>query len=136
MDDIQKFFSDIQKQKKYYIAENNNVYDGEQFCSKIKDFFAKGNKELESLSYSFADYWFTTYIVPSSDIKNEPSNNNLDKLAALKSLLCQSTENTECLTQEDWQQLSSIVNAEAEDLPMNLLEFLMFTFVEKKAFND
>lgn len=38
MDNIQKFFSDIQKIKKHYRSENP-VYDGKKVCVQIQNLF-------------------------------------------------------------------------------------------------
>ena len=38
------------------------------------------------------------------------------------------------LTQKDWQELGDLVNYEAEDLPVDILQSLMRVLVEKGAY--
>ncbi len=134
MDNIQKLVSDIEKIKKHYRAEHGNNYDGEKVCEQIKDLFTKTNRTVSSLANSFADYWNDTYIRTSMDIKNEPSDDNINRLAALQGILDGEPEDTDILTDEDWQNLCETVNAEAEDIPIETLNSLMTIFLDKKAF--
>lgn len=131
MDAIQKFYSDIEKIKKH--ARASSSYNGEEVCKEVCTFFEKENKAMPSLAKSFSDYWMQTYILNSADLEKEPSNANIDKLAAMQSLLNSSDENTECLTDSDWKELCSLVNYEAEDLPLENLSFMMSLFLEKQA---
>ena len=134
MDSIQKLVSDIEKVKKHYRAEHNNNYDGEKVCLQIADLFARTNRNLSSVAQSFADHWYSTYIISSADIKNEPSEDNITRLTALQSILDGEPEGTDLLTDEDWQSLCETVNAEAEDIPIETLNSLMSIFLEKKVF--
>lgn len=133
MDSIQKFYTDIDKIKKHERADNSGKYDGGRACQKIGDFFCASNRSLGEIGASFADYWMQTYITPSSDPVNEPTDANVEKLAAFQALLEGSTEGTECLTTDDWKELCSLVNCEAEEIPLDLLNDLMTIFVDKKA---
>ena len=134
MDNTEKLLADIAQLKKRYLAENDNIYDGEKVCRKINNLFAKNNRLIGETAAGFVDYWFNTYILPSKDIKNEPTRENLDKLAAMQSVLDASTDQTECLSNEDWKALCSIVDTEADDLPLDVLNDLMALFVDKQAF--
>jgi len=133
MDNISKFLADIDKIKKHDRAEHNNNYDGERVCLQIQKLFISNNRSFESLAASFADYWMQNYIYASSDIKSEPSQDNINRIAALQSLLENSTDDTDCLTKKDWKELCSLVNMEAEDLPIDLLNDLMIIFVDHQA---
>lgn len=133
MDDIQKFYSDIEKIKKHERADNGGNYDGLRVCNTICDFFEKNNSSLAGLGTSFAGYWMDTYINSSEKMEEEPTAEHIDKLAAMQSLLEGSTDYTECLTQDDWKELCSLTNYEAEDLPIEILNDLMIIFVDKKA---
>ena len=134
MDGISKFVSDIEKIKKHDRADNNGNYDGERACKSIADLFISNNKYVQNLASSYADYWMQTYIYNSTDIKNEPSDTSLDKIIAMEALLENSSEDTACLTKEDYNELCSLTNMEAEDLPLDLLNDLMTIFVDKQAF--
>jgi hypothetical protein len=87
-----------------------------------------------SLTDSVFAYWEKTYIYTSSDIQNEPTENNLNKLSSMLAFLSNSDENQELLTQEDWKELSELVNYEAEDLPLDVLQDLMGILVSKGAY--
>lgn len=134
MDNIQKLISDIEKIKKHYYAEHSNNYDGEKVCSQIKDLFAKSNRNLNIVAESFAEHWYDKYIASSVDIKNEPSQDNINRLAALQSIIDGEPEYTELLEDDDWKSLCETVSAEAEDIPIDTLNSLMSIFLDKKAF--
>ena len=133
MDNIQKFFSDVEKLKKNYRSSNKN-YNGQQVCEKIKDLFINENRNVESLASSFADYWFNTYILNSSDIQNEPSEKSMDVLESMLNLLQNNPENCQHLTDKDWKELCNLTKYEAEDLDIDLLNDLMMIILDKKAF--
>ena len=138
MDSIQKFCSDIDKIMKHDRADNGGNYNGERACRKIGDFFSANNRGVGELGASFADYWMQTYIMTSADISNEPTADNINKLAAMQALLCAgedgpAPDDVSCLTTDDWKELCSLVNYEAEDIPLDLLNTLMTVFVDKKA---
>jgi hypothetical protein len=70
--------------------------------------------------------------------KNEknisPSDISIDKIGAMQSLLELDLEETKALSDNDWKELCSLTNYEAEDLPLDLLNDLMSIFLEKQAF--
>jgi hypothetical protein len=134
MTNIQKFYSDIEKIKKYERAQNPQSYDGEKVSLEIKNLFIKNNFSIKALAESFADYWFENYIRSSADIKSEPSDISIDKIGAMQSLLELDLEETKALSDNDWKELCSLTNYEAEDLPLDLLNDLMSIFLEKQAF--
>lgn len=135
MDSIQKFYSDIEKAKKHYRANHQN-YDGNAVCQEIADLFCRNNKGIVSLADSFAGYWIDTYIRSSLNINEEPTPENIDKICAFQALLDGQPEQRDiaCLTQEDYKELCSLVNMEAEDLPLDILNDMMTIFVDKQAY--
>lgn len=133
MDNIQKFLADVEKIKKHDRADNGGRYDGERVCRKVCDLFSANNRSLGELGASFGDYWMRTYVLPSNDLANEPSAANLDVIAAFQSLLDGDADGTKCLTDADFEALCELVNYEAEDLPIDVLNDLMIIFVDKKA---
>lgn len=130
MDNIQKFCSDIEKIKKHGRQNGSAAQD---VVSEIKSLFIRNFRSLESLAGSFFDYWNEEYVRASGNPGDEPSKENVDRLAAMFSLLEGSVEFTDCLTDSDWKQLCSLTNMESEDLPMDTLNDLMMIFVDKKA---
>ena len=77
-------------------------------------------------------------ILKSKNAENEPSEENLLKLVAFLALL-QSENATEqdfeALTEKDWNEIKDLVNYEAEDLPLDLLNDLMSILVGKVKFD-
>lgn len=135
MDRISKFLSDIEKLKKHDRAENPSSYDGERICRKIRDLYVRNNPHMGELSSSFADYWLENYVLKSPDIKNEPSQESLDKIAALQALIdCENEkELTSALNEKDWKELCSLTDMEGEDLPLEELNSIMMIFVDHQA---
>jgi len=135
MDSIQKFYSDIEKAKKHYRANHQN-YDGDAVCQEIADLFCRNNRNVASLADSFSGYWIDSCIRPSMNLSEEPTPEHIDKICAFQALLDGHPEerDVECLTKEDWKELCSLVNMEAEDLPLDLLNDMMMIFVDKQAY--
>ena len=134
MTDLQKFFADADRIKKHERADNGGSYDAQRATEKIISLFISNNPDMSSLAASFADYWKKTYIDSSADMEGEPTAENLDKLGAMQSILDGETFLTECLSSQDWKELCSLSNFEAEDIPMDALEKMMMIFVDKQAF--
>ena len=132
MIDLQKFFADVERIKKRERAEHSS-YDSSRVVESVIELFVSNNRDMTSLASSFADYWQKTYIAPSSQREEEPTRENVDRLAAMQSLLDGETFATEILNAKDWRELSSLVNFEAEDIPMDMLEKMMMIFVDKQA---
>ncbi|MBO5607067.1 MAG: hypothetical protein J5930_04155 [Treponema sp.] len=133
MDSIQKLYSDAEKIKKHERADHPSDYSGLRVCSRLGECFVRSHPGVESLASSFVDYWIHTYIDVSESINEEPVTENIDKLAAMSSVLDGSSEFTECLTTEDWKELCSLTTFEAEDVDIDALNGLMSLFVEKQA---
>ncbi len=138
MDNIQRFYSDLEKIKKHYRQEHETSYDPTELCEEIRTFFGKSNKDVQNLAYSFADYWRDEYIAKSSQMQDEPSAENLNKLTAMQALLYVTEDDdqaaeTECLSEKDWKELCRLTNYEAEEIPLELLNAMMMIFVNKQA---
>ena len=137
MDNIQKFLADANRIKKHYRQQNAN-YDGVKVCEQICANFEKINNFAPSLAQALSQYWLDTYILKSKNAENEPSEENLLKLVAFLALL-QSENATEqdfeALTEKDWNEIKDLVNYEAEDLPLDLLNDLMSILVGKVKFD-
>ena len=132
MDSIQKLYSDIEKIKKHH-RSNSATYNAQEVCSQVTELFTRNNRNLESLARSFSEYWMNTYILGSENVPEEPTQDSIAKLAAFQSVIEGSTEFTECLSQEDWNELCSLTNMEAEDIPIETLNDMMMIFVDRQA---
>ncbi len=133
MTSTQKFISDIQKIKKHYRQEHS-TYDGLKVSEQVAELFIRNNRDFSSLASSIADYWLETYIKNNADLSESPTDKETDKLSGIQALLDNDTTLLDSLSPEDFKELCSLVNAEAEDLPIDKLSSLMSIFVEHQAF--
>ena len=134
MTDVSKFQSDIQRILKHDRQENSGKSDFMRVAADLQKLFARFTSCPETLANAVFEYWENEYIHTSSNLENEPSEENIEKLAAMLSFLENSEENYDTLTEDDWTELADIVRYEAEDLPMDTLQSLMSTLVSKGAY--
>lgn len=130
MDLIQKFYSDVKKTKKYCTPYSNKSY-----AEIISSLFVKNNRHIQSLAQSLADWWLEKYVQPLEQNQDAGgiSDDIIEKLGSVYALLENDPENIMNLNAEDFKELCTLVNYEAEDLPLELLNSLMSVFVEKQA---
>ena len=134
MTDIGKFLSDVEKVKKH--ARNNKPgFSGyNDIRDDIRNLFERATSCPMGLPGSIYEYWENTYVFNSSDLTYEPSEENTGKLAAMLAFLNNSDEDQDLITDQDWQEIGRLVNYEAEDLPVNILQELMMVLVSKGAY--
>ena len=86
---------------------------------------------------SIADYWFNTYIAERQGSEQQPSAQNIEWLAAAAELLNGNLgaqdEDCDIFSMRDWKELRTLVDYEAEDLPISVLTYLMSVFTERKV---
>lgn len=134
MTDIGKFLSDIQRIKKHDRQNNGGNPDYNRIFRDLNSLFLRSTSCPADLARSVFEYWENEYIFNSKNQKEEPSEENSQKLAAMLAFLENSDEFQSVLTQKDWQELRDLVNYEAEDLPVDVLQSLMRVLVEKGAY--
>lgn len=134
MTDIGKFLSNIQKIKKHDRQNNSGNPDYNRIFRELNSLFLRSTSCPADLARSVFEYWENEYIFNSQNQKEEPSEENSQKLAAMLAFLEDSDEFQSVLTQKDWQELGDLVNYEAEDLPVDILQSLMRVLVEKGAY--
>ena len=134
MTDIGKFLSDIQRIKKHDRQNNSGNPDYNRIFRELNSLFLRSTSCPADLARSVFEYWENEYIFNSQNQKEEPSEENSQKLAAMLAFLEDSDEFQSVLTQKDWQELGDLVNYEAEDLPVDILQSLMRVLVEKGAY--
>ena len=124
MTDIGKFLSDVEKIKKH--ARNNKPgFSGyNDLRDDLRNFFERATSCPMGLPGSVFEYWENTYILNGADLTYEPSTDNSAKLGAFLAFLDNSDEDQDLITNEDWQELGRLVNYEAEDLPVDILQDL------------
>ena len=134
MTDIGKFLSDIQRIKKHDRQNHSGNPDYNRIFRDLNSLFLRSTSCPADLARSVFEYWENEYIFNSQNQKEEPSEENSQKLAAMLAFLEDSDEFQSVLTQKDWQELGDLVNYEAEDLPVDILQSLMRVLVEKGAY--
>ncbi len=134
MTDIGKFLSNIQRIKKHDRQNNSGNPDYNRIFRELNSLFLRSTSCPADLARSVFEYWENEYIFNSQNQKEEPSEENSQKLAAMLAFLEDSDEFQSVLTQKDWQELGDLVNYEAEDLPVDVLQSLMRVLVEKGAY--
>ena len=134
MTDIGKFLSDIQRIKKHDRQNHSGNPDYNRIFRDLNSLFLRSTSCPADLARSVFEYWENEYVFSSQNQKEEPSEENSQKLAAMLAFLEDSDEFQNLLTQNDWQELGDLVNYEAEDLPVDVLQSLMRVLVEKGAY--
>lgn len=129
MIDVQKFLADVQRIIKHDRADNGGLYDGYRASKKIAAHFVSCNPGLSALPDSIAEYWYNTKIVISAKPETEPSEESIEWLADVFEILQGCTPEKSHLTKKDWTELKDIINAEAEELPIDVLTELMSSIV-------
>ena len=134
MTDIGKFLSDIQRIKKHDRQNHSGNPDYNRIFRDLNSLFLRSTSCPADLARSVFEYWENEYVFNSQNQKEEPSEENSQKLAAMLAFLEDSDEFQSVLTQKDWQELRDLINYEAEDLPVDILQSLMRVLVEKGAY--
>ena len=134
MTDIGKLLSDVEKIKKH--ARNNKPgFSGyNDIRDELRNLFERATSCPMGLPGSIYEYWENTYVFNNADLTYEPSDENTGKLAAMLAFLNNSDEDQDLISDEDWQEIGHLVNYEAEDLPVNILQELMMVLVSKGAY--
>lgn len=131
MTNVEKFRADVARSLKHIRADNNGRYDSQKAVKDVVALFLRQSSLKGSLASSLAEYWQKTYIDESKNPLDEPTEENISRLCAIFSFLENSHEYEESLNDDDWRMISELVNYEAEDLPIETLQSLMETIVEK-----
>ena len=88
---------------------------------------------MENIAEPLAEYWEQTYIQKSPNLAEEPQKANIDWLANVIALIDGQLEPNQNFSKKDWAEINDIVNAEAEDLPLDVLSSIMSAIVERKV---
>ena len=134
MTDINKFLSDMQKTLKHDRQNNGGKSSYDRVKNDLRRLFERNAAAVGELADSVFEYWENEYIYRSSDLTWEPSEENQNRLAAYLAFLENSDEYQELISDDDWQELGRLVNFEAEDLDVGVLQDLMKILVSKGAY--
>ena len=134
MTDINKFLSDVEKTLKHDRQNNGGKSNYDRVKGDLRRLFERNAAAVGELADSVFEYWENEYIYRSSDLTWEPSQENQNRLAAYLAFLENSDEYQELVSDADWEELGRLVNFEAEDLDVGVLQDLMKILVSKGAY--
>lgn len=129
MTDIRKFITDAEKIKKHFRQNNSNSLNYNSVQKDIRSLFERTTSCPTGLPSSIFEYWENTYIYKSENFSEEPTQTSINKLAAFLAFLENTDEYQELISDDDWQEFGPLVNYEAEDLPVSILQDLMSILV-------
>lgn len=132
MTNMDKFYADVQKIKKYDRA-NNAKYDGIRASKSVASLFETRTRSFGDLGISISQYWMQHYIENTKEPDNEPTDAHVQWLMTVLSYFDGELDSEHDLPKKDWKAISEFINYEAETLPINILTELMGVLVEKKV---
>ena len=134
MTDINKFLTDIQKSIKHDRQNNSGKTDYNRVKNDLRRLFERNAAAVGELADSVYEYWENEYIYRSADMSEEPTEENQNRLAAYLAFLENSDEYQELISDDDWNEFGRLVNFEAEELDVDVLQDLMKILVSKGAY--
>ena len=134
MTDINKFLSDVQKSLKHDRQNNSGKSDYNRVKGDLRRLFERNAAAVGELADSVYEYWENEYIYRAADVKAEPGEENQNRLAAYLAFLENSDEYQELISEADWEEFGRLVNFEAEDLDVDVLQDLMKILVSKGTY--
>ena len=134
MTDINKFLSDVEKIQKHDRQNNGGKSNYDRVKGDLRRLFERNAAAVGELADSVFEYWENEYIYRSADLAWEPNEDNRNRLAAYLAFLENSDEYQDLISDDDWNELGRLVNFEAEDLDVDVLQDLMKILVSKGAY--
>ena len=134
MTDINKFLSDVEKIQKHDRQNNGGKSNYDRVKGDLRRIFERNAAAVGELADSVFEYWENEYIYRSADLSWEPNEDNRNRLAAYLAFLENSDEYQDLISDDDWNELGRLVNFEAEDLDVDVLQDLMKILVSKGAY--
>ena len=134
MTDIGKFLSNIQRIKKHDRQNNSGNPDYNRIFRELNSLFLRSTSCPADLARSVFEYWENEYIYRAADLTWEPNEENQNRLAAYLAFLENSDEYQDLISDSDWEEFGRLVNFEAEELDVDVLQDLMKILVSKGAY--
>ncbi len=134
MTDINKFISDMQKTLKHDRQNNGGKSSYDRVKEDLRRLFERNAAAVSELADSVFEYWENEYIYRAADLTWEPGEENQNRLAAYLAFLENSDEYQELISDSDWEEFGRLVNFEAEELDVDVLQDLMKILVSKGAY--
>ncbi len=135
MTNVQRFYSNIERAIKNGRAAGGENYGLQEASADAVRLFEHdcASTVPAALASAAADYWKTTYIDAAASGELSTLQENIGILGALLAFLEGSEEDCAALSDADWQELSDIVNCNADEMPIEILQSLMAVLVSKNA---
>ena len=124
----------MQKSLKFDRQNNGGKSDYNHVKNDLRRLFERNAAAVGELADSVFEYWENEYIYRAADVKAEPSEENQNRLAAYLAFLENSDEFQDLISDDDWNEFGRLVNFEAEDLDVDILQDLMKILVSKGAY--
>ena len=130
----EKLITDVKKAVKYARGADGNL-DYYKVNDDIAGIFERASLTSKSLTLAVFDMWEKDHVTSSAEFTegNEPTEDNINLLAAYLAFLNKSDEFTELISDDDWNELGTLVNYEAEDMDIEELTELMKILVDHGA---
>lgn len=134
MTDINKFLADIQKSVKIGRQKNGGKSDYNLLRDDLLTLFSRNASDVGELANSVFEHWENAHVRCSQDLAYEPSEDNQRLLAAYLAFLQSGDEYQDLISADDWAEFARLVNFEAEELDVGILQDLMGILVSKGAY--
>ena len=132
MTEIGKFVADVGSMMKHARSAGGNSVRYADVSSDLRRLFVRASGCPGGLPESVFGFWEGEYASDAPD--GILSDSAREKLAALLAFIAGSDEYRDVLDGNDWSTLARLVNYEAEELPLDMLNSMMSALVENGAF--
>ncbi|MGL4982842.1 MAG: hypothetical protein ACRC4W_08335 [Treponemataceae bacterium] len=132
---VQRFQVDVKRAlKKEWAKENSQARERAKAVAEVFCFYLRN---MHVIAQSLVDYWMSEYIEGSSNPEGQPTEQSIVWLENMIYLFTEQIDQTninilDTFSTKDWQEVHSLINAEAETLPIQTITFIMSIIVERK----
>ena len=124
----------MQKTLKHDRQNNGGKSNYDRVKGALRRLFERNAAAVGELADSVFEYWENEYIYRAADLTWEPNEENQNRLAAYLAFLENSDEYQDLISDSDWEEFGRLVNFEAEELDVDVLQDLMKILVSKGAY--
>jgi hypothetical protein len=128
MTNLDKFYSDADRLMKRSAVPGNGLSAG-ALAQELRRLFLSWARDYGNLGTDLADYWVSAY--ESSLGTEEGRKNGVEWFGALLALLGGEFSPAMDFSHRDWEEIRDTVNAEADDMDIDLLSSIMTVIVER-----
>lgn len=127
MKDIDKFFSDGDRIISKWRAEGSGKTD--RLASALSAHFLSWCRPLSDIAAPLAQYWETAYAGTLGTEEGRKA--AIEWFGALHALLHDEFDNTMDFPDADWDEIRETINAEAENMDLDLLSGILTVIVDR-----